>query len=83
MVCDLVRGKNVAMALNELRFTKKAGAPLVTKLIESAIANADKDQGVDLDALYVKTAFVDKAADKHMRRWRPRAMGARRESRRA
>ena len=40
MVCDLVRGKNAAVALDELRFTRKAAAPIVAKLLDSAIANA-------------------------------------------
>lgn len=76
MVLDMVRGQNVAVALNQLRFTKKAAAPLVLKLIDSAIANArSKDESVDLDALFVKTAFADKAPNNHMRRWRPRAQG--------
>ncbi len=76
MVCDLVRGKNAAVALDELRFTKKAASPLVAKLIDSAIANAKvKDQSVDLDDLYIKTIHADKAGDRHMRRWRPRAHG--------
>lgn len=76
MVLNMVRGKNVADALNELRFTKKAAAPLVAKLLDSAIANARvKDAGVDLDKLRIKTCFADKAPDAHMRRWRPRAQG--------
>ena len=75
-VLNMVRGKNVAAALNELRFTRKAAAPIVAKAIDSAIANArQKDENVDLDALIVKTCFADKAPDSHMRRWRPRAMG--------
>ena len=72
----MVRGKNVAEAMNELRFTRKAAAPMVAKLLDSAIANARQaDENVDLDALVVKTCFADKAPDRHMRRWRPRAMG--------
>ena len=75
-VIDMIRGKNVAIALDELRFTRKAAAPLVAKLLDSAIANArQKDENVDLDSLVVKRAFVDKAPNAHMRRWRPRAMG--------
>jgi large subunit ribosomal protein L22 len=75
-VCNLVRGKNAAVALNELRFTHKSAAPIVAKLLDSAIANARvKDQAVDLDGLYVKLIFADKAPDGHMRRWRPRAHG--------
>ena len=76
VVLHLVRGLPVAEALNKLRFTRKAAAPIVAKLLDSAIDNArQKDENVDLDALVVKTAFADKAPDNHMRRWRPRAMG--------
>jgi large subunit ribosomal protein L22 len=76
VVCDLVRGKNAAIALDELRFTRKAAAPMVAKLLDSAIANAKvKDASVDLDTLYIKTIHADKAGDRHMRRWRPRAQG--------
>lgn len=76
MVLNMVRGKNVAAALNELRFTRKAAAPLVSKLLDSAIANAQQqNKEVDLDNLYIKLAFADKAPDRMMRRFRPRAMG--------
>lgn len=76
VVLNLIRGKNVAQAIDELRWTKKSAAPIVVKLLESAIANARQaDEAVDLDALVVKTAFADKAPDRHMRRWRPRAQG--------
>ena len=76
VVLNMVRGKNVAEALNELRYTKKAAAPIVSKLIDSAIANAmQKDASVDLDSLVIKTCFADQAPNQHMRRWRPRAMG--------
>jgi large subunit ribosomal protein L22 len=48
----------------------------VTKLLDSAIANAQqKNKDVDLDNLYIKLAFADKAPDRMMRRFRPRAMG--------
>ena len=76
MMVDLVRGRQAGEALQLLEFTKKAGAPVLKKLIESAVANArTTSPGVDLDALFIETAFVDKAPNKHMRRWRPRAMG--------
>ncbi|MBZ0115936.1 MAG: 50S ribosomal protein L22 [Sandaracinaceae bacterium] len=76
VIVDLVRGKNVAEALNQLKFTRKSAAPIVAKIIDSAIANArQKDANVDLDNLYVKAAWADKAPDRFMRRWRPRAMG--------
>lgn len=76
VVVDLVRGRQAGEALQLLEFTKKSGAPILKKLIESAVANArTTSPGVDLDALFIETAFVDKAPNKHMRRWRPRAMG--------
>jgi large subunit ribosomal protein L22 len=76
VILDMVRGKRVAQAINELRFTRKAAAPIVEKLLDAAIANArQQDENVDIDALVVKTCFADKAPDRHMRRWRPRAMG--------
>ena len=75
-VLNMVRGKNVAVALNELKFTRKAAAPLIAKLLDSAIANAQqKNDKVDLDNLYIKLAFADKAPDRFMRRFRPRAQG--------
>jgi large subunit ribosomal protein L22 len=76
VILDMVRGKNVAIALNELRFTPRAASPIVRKLVDSAIANArQKDENVDLDALFIERAFADKAPDRHMRRYRPRAQG--------
>ncbi len=76
VILDMVRGENVASALDSLRFTRKAAAPIVAKMIDSAIANArHKDENVDLDALHIKTAFADKAPDWNMRRFRPRAQG--------
>ena len=75
-IVNLIRGRQAGEALQVLEFTNKAGAPVVKKLIESAVANArTTSPGVDLDTLFVETAFVDKAPNKHMRRWRPRAMG--------
>jgi large subunit ribosomal protein L22 len=76
VVLNMVRGQYVAIALDQLKFTRKAAAPLVSKLIGSAISNAQqKKEGVDLDRLYVKVAFADQAPDGMMVRWRPRAMG--------
>ena len=75
VVVDLVRGKPVGTALNILRFTKRAAAKPVAKLIQSAVANAtDLSKGqVDVDALYVKTISVDQGST--LRRFMPRAMG--------
>jgi large subunit ribosomal protein L22 len=75
-IINLIRGKNAAEALEMLRFTRKSAAPIVFKILDSAISNArQKDANVDLDGLRVTTAFADKAPDRMMRRWRPRAMG--------
>jgi len=76
IVADLVRGRDAGEALQLLEFTPKAGAPVLKKLIASAIANAQqKKPDVDVDALYVSRASVDKGPNSHMRRWRPRAQG--------
>ena len=76
VILNMVRGQNVAGALDALRFTRKSAAPIVAKLIDSAIANAQqKEDNVDLDGLIVKECWADKAPDRNMRRWRPRAMG--------
>jgi large subunit ribosomal protein L22 len=76
VVADLVRGRQAGEALQLLEFTRKSAAPILKKLIESAVANAKiQSPNVDVDALFVQTAFVDKAPNKHLRRWRPRAMG--------
>lgn len=74
-VVDIVRGQPVEKALATLRYTPKAAAKPVAKLIRSAIANAEqKSNGtVDIDRLYVKTIMVDQGPT--LRRFRPRAQG--------
>src|SRR5699024_7692618 len=65
LVVDLVRGKNVAKALQSLRFVNKSSAPLVAKVIKSAAANArDKfqEERLDDEALYIKEIFVNEGA---------------------
>jgi large subunit ribosomal protein L22 len=74
MIADLVRGRDAAEAIQLLTFTQKSGAPIVRKIIESAVANA-RQGGADVDALFVSKATVDKGPNKFNRRWRPRAMG--------
>jgi len=75
-VVNLVRGRKVSEAINLLMFTRKSAAPIVRKVIESALANARQaDEGIDIDGLYVSVCQVDKGPNKHLRRWRPRAMG--------
>jgi large subunit ribosomal protein L22 len=73
MVTDLVKGKGVEEALNILAFTKKAPAKIVTKLLKSAVANADQMRNINIDTLFVKQITVDQAPT--MKRYQPRAMG--------
>lgn len=73
LVADLIRGKDVAQALNILAFSPKKGAELVKKVLESAIANAEHNEGADIDDLKVVTVFVDKAAS--LKRFQARAKG--------
>lgn len=76
IVVDLVRGRDAAEALQLLDFTPKAAAPIVKKLIASAVANARARQpGIDVDSLFISRATVDKGPNHHLRRWRPRAQG--------
>ena len=74
MIADLVRGRDAAEAIQLLQITQKSGAPVLKKILESAVANAQQD-GADVDTLFVSKATVDKAPNKFNRRWRPRAMG--------
>ena len=71
MVADQIRGKNVEEALNTLSFSTKKAAHIVKKIFESAIANAEHNEGADVDDLKVTTVFVDEGMT--MKRIRPRA----------
>ncbi len=73
LVADQVRGKPVAQALDILNFSTKKGAVLVRKVVESAIANAENNEGADIDELKVASIFVDEGLT--MKRIRPRAKG--------
>ncbi len=73
VIAGLVRGRDVAEALQLLQFTQKSAAKVLKQLLESAIANAPKN--ADPDKLYISKATVDKGPNKFWRRWRPRAMG--------
>jgi large subunit ribosomal protein L22 len=73
LVADLVRGKKVDQALNILSFCPKKGADIIKKVVESAIANAEHNEGADIDELRVSTIFVDKGVV--YKRIRPRAKG--------
>ena len=73
LVADQVRGKEVAEALNILAFSPKKGAAIVKKVLESAIANAEHNEGADIDELRVSTINVDEGMT--MKRIKPRAKG--------
>lgn len=73
LVANLVRGKNVSVAIKTLTFLNKKSAGLIKKVIESAVANADYKKTMDLDKLYVKTITVDQGPV--LKRFRPRAQG--------
>lgn len=73
LVADLVRGKSVEYAINTLRFMPKKGARLLKKVIESAVANASQNDGIDVDTLYVKSIFID--GGPMLKRMMPRAQG--------
>ncbi|MCH7743377.1 MAG: 50S ribosomal protein L22 [Proteobacteria bacterium] len=73
LVADQIRGKQVGDALNILNFSTKKGAHLVRKLLESAIANAEHNEGADIDELSISRIFVDEGLT--MKRIRPRAKG--------
>ncbi len=70
---DLIRGKKVEEALNLLSHTPKAGARLVSKVVQSALANARQDKTIDVDTLAVKTIFVNQGPT--LKRFRPKPMG--------
>lgn len=69
----MIRGQDVTTAINQLRFTKKAGAREFFKLLVSAVANAEDRGGVDVEKLVVSTVMVDQGPT--LKRWRPRAQG--------
>ncbi|HEY1991452.1 MAG TPA: 50S ribosomal protein L22 [Gammaproteobacteria bacterium] len=73
LVADQVRGKSVGEALKVLEFSPKRGAKLLRKVLESAIANAEHNNGADVDELKIKTIMVDEGP--HMKRWMARAKG--------
>lgn len=62
LVCDQVRGKSVAHALDLLKFSDKKAAFLVRKLLNSAIANAEHNAGADIDELKVKTIYANRGS---------------------
>ena len=73
LVADLVRGQSIGAALNILAFTPKKGARIIKKVLESAIANAEHNNGADIDELKVQTIYVEKGPV--LKRFHARAKG--------
>ena len=73
LVADQIRGKPVEDALDVLQFSTKKGAAIIKKVLESAIANAEHNEGADVDELKVSTIYVDEGLT--MKRIKPRAKG--------
>jgi len=73
LVADLIRGKPVDRALNILAFTPNKGAAIVKKVLESAIANAEHNDGADIDGLKVKLIYVERGT--FLKRFQARAKG--------
>ncbi|HBQ86958.1 MAG TPA: 50S ribosomal protein L22 [Syntrophomonas sp.] len=72
-VADLVRGKDVKEAIGILRYSNKKSGPLVTKVLKSAVANAEHNYDMDSDSLYVSEIRIDEGPT--LKRMKPRAYG--------
>ncbi len=72
-VADLIRGKRAKEAMAILRFTNKKGAPMIAKVLKSAMANAENNFDMDVDALYVAEIYVNEGPS--LKRLKPRAYG--------
>ncbi len=73
LVADVVRGMDAETAIMTLRFMPKKAARILRKVVESAVANADQSESIDVDTLYIKEIQVNGGPT--MKRFRPRAMG--------
>ena len=73
LVADLVRGRKVTTAIDILNYSTKKTAPLLRKLVLSAVANARQKEGVDIEELFVRSVTVDEG--KKNKRFLPRAQG--------
>ncbi|EFM11485.1 MULTISPECIES: 50S ribosomal protein L22 [Paenibacillus] len=73
LVVDLIRGKKVGEAIAILRHTPKSASPIVEKLLNSAIANAEHNYQLDVNKLVIEQVFVNQGPT--LKRFRPRAMG--------
>ena len=72
-ITQAIQGRNAAEAVEVLRFIPRKSARLVSKTLQSAIANAENNHNLDVDRLVVAEAYVGKSLT--MKRWRPRARG--------
>ncbi len=77
LVADLIRGKKVDQALNTLAFTRKKAALIVRKALESAIANAEHNEGADIDELRVTTVHIEQGTTLKRSGARAKGRGAR------
>lgn len=73
LVIDLIRGKEVGEAIAILRHTPKAASPIIEKVLNSAVANAEHNYEMDADDLVISEAFVNEGVT--LKRFRPRAQG--------
>ena len=73
IVMDLIRGKNVKEALGILRYTPRRGSKIIEKVLNSAIANAENNNEMNRDELFISKAYVDEGPT--LKRFRPRAQG--------
>ncbi len=73
LVADMIRGKSINEAMRILTFEDQKGGRMIKKLVESAVANAEVKQVIDVDNLYVKTIYVDEGP--FIKRFMPRSQG--------
>ena len=73
VVMNMIRGKNVADAFAILKFTPKAGADVIEKVLKSAVANAENNFDMNVDKLYIASAYVDQGPT--LKRIHPRSRG--------
>ena len=73
IVADLIKGKDIDEALAIVKYTPKASSEIIEKLLKSAIANAENNNGMNADNLYVAACYADKGPT--MKRIQPRAQG--------
>ena len=73
LILNFIKGKKVDVAIKDLEFTRKKAATDISKTVKSAVANAENNNQLDIDNLFIKVAYVGKSI--LMKRFRPRAKG--------